>query len=147
MTETVLTASWVSGGLSSGRLLSTLNTAGFLGNEVRLPRRSQLPFTTMRSFPRECWPMPKMKPPGSTKEPESLFYGLGATGRKWMPNLIRDARIHLRRCILTCELSHTPENPATTFSVLHSYLQKELGHTATCSMIQWNNWIETGMSG
>jgi hypothetical protein len=89
--------------------------------------------------------MLKMRRPGSTKKPESLSYGLGATGRKWMPNLIRDARIHLRQFILTCELSHTPENPATTFSALHSSLQKELGHTATYSMIQWNNWIEIGI--
>ena len=89
--------------------------------------------------------MPKMKRPGSTKKPESPFYGSGATHPRRMPNPIRDARIHLRQFILTCELSHTPENPATTFSALHSSLQKELGHTATYSMIQWNNWIEIGM--
>jgi hypothetical protein len=81
------------------------------------------------------------------QKPESPFYGSGAIRRKRMQNPIRDARIHLQPCTSTCELSPTPGNRATTYLVLHSSLQRELGLTAIYFTIPWNNWIETGTSG
>src|SRR5882672_7989000 len=50
ITVTILTESWASGGLSSGRSHLILKTAGSPGNGQRLFRRFLMPFTTMCNF-------------------------------------------------------------------------------------------------
>jgi hypothetical protein len=113
--------------------------AGFPGNKVQLPRRSQFAIYDDAQLSPRVLADAEDEATRIYQKPESLFYGLRGTGRKRMANLIRNAKIHLRQFILSCELSLTPENPATTFSALHSSPQKELGHTATHSMIDESN--------
>jgi hypothetical protein len=81
--------------------------------------------------------MPKMRRPGSTKGPESQFYGLGATARKSVANLTRDAGIHLRQFILTCELSpiasSSPKSQCIKHKLFHGLLAPISGFTSASS--------------